>query len=146
VDALLVAVQRRLIAAAVLAVCGWIGLESEAAKTWAQNVALAGSTFVPMLFALASYFGKPGSAPVSRRLVAGIVPIAYALLGALADGMPDAERASFAMALKGVLEALVGNPPPELLAAMGLAGAASVSSALVANPLRAPGRLGTPNP
>lgn len=146
-DALLVGLQRRLICAAVLAACGWLGLDSDQAKTWAQNVTLAACTFAPMAGLVWSYFGKASAVPFSRRLVAGVVPIAYALLGALDLGMSDAERAGFAESLKQLLEAVVGNPPPELLAAMGLAGAGAVSSHFVANRLQPSSpRLATRNP
>lgn len=132
-DTMMIALQRRLIAAVVLAVCGWLGLKSAEAQTWAQDITMAFVTFLPMLGLVWSYFKKIDREHISRRLVAGMMPLTYAVLGALNLGLSDAERAGFSEGLQNLLNAIVGSPPPELLAAMGLAGTAAVSSYFIPN-------------
>ena len=92
-----------------------------------------------------SYLHRIERRELYRRLISGIVPCVYVLLGVLAPEMGDEGRSEFSKQVAAILQSIIGQPPPEVLGLMGAAGVAGITSFYKANPLGA-GKLGSPNP
>jgi hypothetical protein len=144
IDSLLVMFQRRIIAAVMLTVAGWLGLGDEGASR-AQQIAVSVSAFLPAAGMLWSYLQKIERRELYRRLIAGVIPAVYALLGAIAGEMSDSERAGIAQGVGSLLQSILGDPSPEVLGLAAGAGALGMWSFKSENKLQ-PGKLSSPNP